>query len=103
MLNGLSYITDDLTLARFVLDIGFPEGFTDAANMDPNSPEEYKITAANVARHFLNFYETMYKDQLLQPFEYFRKLKDDDKKKLETVNNCIKHAMAVKNLSPQLE
>ena len=101
MLNGLSYITDDLTLARFVLDIGFPEGFTDAANMDPNSPEEYKITAANVARHFLNFYENTYKNQLLQPFEYFRKLKGSDD--IGTVNNCIKHAMGVKDLDPKLE
>ena len=61
MVNGLSYITDDLTLARFVLELGFPEGFTDAANMDPNSPEEYKITATNVANHFIKFYENSYK------------------------------------------
>ena len=61
MCNGLSYITDDITIARFVLEMGFPAGFTDEANMDPNSPEEYKITAANVAKHFLSFYENTYK------------------------------------------
>ena len=59
--NGLSYITDDITLARFVLEMGFPAGFTEAAIMDPNSPEEYKITAANVAKHYLAFYENTYK------------------------------------------
>ena len=61
MVNGLSYITDDLTLARFVLEVGFPEGFTDAANMDPNSPEEYKINASNVSWHFISFYKNTYK------------------------------------------
>ena len=68
MLNGLSYLTEDLTIARFILDVGFPDGFTDDANMDPNSPEEYKITAANVAKHFTRFYEDIYKTQLLHTF-----------------------------------
>ena len=103
MLNGLSYITDDLTLARFVLDVGFPEGFTDAANMDPNSPEEYKITAANVAKHFLRFYEDTYRSQLLHPFEYYMKLKSSEEASLSTINSCIKHAMSCKELNPKLE
>ena len=29
VLNGLSYITDDITLARFIVDVGFPLEFND--------------------------------------------------------------------------
>ena len=29
VLNGLSYITDDLALARFILEAGFPVEFND--------------------------------------------------------------------------
>ena len=102
MCNGLSYITDDLTLARFVLDMGFPAGFTDAANIDPDSPEEYKITASNVAKHFLSFYEETYKQQLKHPFDYFASANDKEAA-LVTVNNCIKHGMGVKHLETRLE
>ena len=104
MCNGLSYITDDLTLARFVHQVGFPEGFTDAANVDPNAPEEFKITAANVSNHFLMFYETTYKKQLSHPFEYFRNQKNDEKA-IETINSCIRHAFNYKEkeLDPKVE
>ena len=29
VLNGLSYITDDITLSRFIVDVGFPLEFND--------------------------------------------------------------------------
>ena len=29
VINGISYITEDLTLARFIIEAGFPEGFND--------------------------------------------------------------------------
>lgn len=56
VLNGMSYITEDLTIARYIFDIGFPEQFNDQSNQDPQCAEEHKINAGNVCNHFLSVY-----------------------------------------------
>lgn len=53
VLNGLSYITDDITITRFIVETGFPEEFTDEQNAKPNCPEELKINAGNICNNFL--------------------------------------------------
>jgi len=38
--NGMSYITEDFTIARAILDEGFPKGFNEASFADPNADYE---------------------------------------------------------------
>ena len=56
MLNGLSYVTDDLTIARFVVEAGFPEEFNDQSNQDPDCHDDHKINHYNICKHFLGYY-----------------------------------------------
>jgi hypothetical protein len=46
--NGLSHVTEDLTIAKFLVETGFPEGFTDENNSDPNGDEDLKFTEENI-------------------------------------------------------
>ena len=57
VINGISYITDDLTLARFVVDAAFPTNFGESAKPGQAEDEDLKIVSENVARYFLNMYE----------------------------------------------
>ena len=36
--NCVSYMTEDITLAKFVLAVGFDKDFTDQSNADPDAP-----------------------------------------------------------------
>lgn len=101
MLNGLSYITDDLTLARFVLEAGFPVEFNDQSNQDPNCPEELKINASNVCNHFLSMYQRYYENQILCLLKFFMDKNDDDNQ-LRLLQKCIMHAMSARELNPNL-
>ena len=76
VLNGLSYITDDLTLARFIVEAGFPVDFNDQSNADRNCPDELQITAPNVCQHFLKTYETVYEKQISFLLQYYLKKND---------------------------
>lgn len=71
VMNGLSYVTDDFTIARFIVESSFPEEFNDQMNKDPNCPEELKFNSSNVCNHFLSMYQKMYQESLLPLFEYF--------------------------------
>ena len=62
VLNGLSYITDDITLARFIVDVGFPLEFNDTQNASADCPEELKITSQNVCNNFLSMYQRAYEN-----------------------------------------
>ena len=79
VINGISYITEELTIARFIVDYGFPAGFGGTAgggaaavagpiNTTPGQsseasaidPASLSIDAINVVQHFIAFYERTY-------------------------------------------
>ena len=84
VLNGLSYITDDLTLARFIVEAGFPVEFNDQSNQNPECPEELKISASNVCNHFLSMYQRAYENQMLLLLQYFLD-KDDNENQIRVM------------------
>ena len=99
VINGISYITEEATLARFIIDAGFPVGFNDQNNLDPNAEPELKINANNVANHFLDFYKRTFESQLSLPFNNLKELiskNRNEKEILKLVESCIKHAMNIK-------
>jgi len=58
--NGISYITEDFTLAKFLIDTGYPDDFTEAMNADPNAPEHCKFISSNLSSHFLYYYKEVF-------------------------------------------
>ncbi len=78
VLNGLSYVTDDLTLARFIFEEGFPMDFNEESNKKPDCPEELKINSNNVCNHFLSMYQKVYESQMYLLLQYFLKQRDSE-------------------------
>lgn len=78
VLNGLSYITDDLTLARFIVEVGFPTEFNEKSNQSPDCPEDLKINAANVCKYFLSLYQRVYENQIFLLLKFFLNKNDNE-------------------------
>lgn len=78
MLNGLSWITDDISIARFIVTNGFPADFSDEANSDPDCREELKINSSNVCNHFLSMYQRAYESQMFVLLQHFLEKNEDE-------------------------
>ena len=101
VLNGLSYITDDLQLARFMVESGFPIDFNEKTNRDPDCPEDLKINATNVCTYFLKPYEKAFENQIAHLLQYFVNKNDADAQ-INILQRCLMHALGVRELDPTL-
>jgi len=59
--NGLSYITEDFEIAKFIINEHFPKSFT---HESIEQTSESKITSSAVSTHFLSHYKNLYQDML---------------------------------------
>ena len=62
--NGISYITEENVIARFLLQQGYPPEMSDTTNSDPNADESLKYTSMSLSQHFLLFYRSTFEQQL---------------------------------------
>lgn len=58
--NGLSYVTEDLKIAEYILEKGFPKDFNEANNAMENGNPDLKFETQNICRNFLHFYKTRF-------------------------------------------
>jgi len=58
--NGLSHITEDITIAQYVLSKGFPKDFNEKSNSEEDGNPDLKFTCLNISQNYLNFYKTKF-------------------------------------------
>lgn len=56
IINGFSWITEDYTIAQFIFNRAFSKAFRHSDQNDPNLPEQFKITSANLTKSFVMMY-----------------------------------------------
>ena len=62
LLNGLSYITDELCIAKFILENGLPKDFlSKLASKDLDENEEKIPTSTYISKQLFDYYEEVHK------------------------------------------
>lgn len=56
IINGFSWVTEDLTIADYIFNNTFSKEFRDANQNDPSLPEELQITGKNLSEAFVEIY-----------------------------------------------
>jgi len=72
--NCISYMTEDITLAKFVIAKGFDKDFTDLSNADADAPQHLKFTETNICEGFLKFYKAKFESQVEAQLTLFKSI-----------------------------
>ncbi len=61
--NGMSFITEDITIAKFIRNKCCPEDFTDL--------NQTKVDGQMISKNYLKFYQNLFEEQLIAQLNYF--------------------------------
>jgi hypothetical protein len=71
IINGFSWVTEDFTLAQFIFNRAFSKAFKQCDQNDPNLPEQFKISSANLTESFVMLYQKVYEEQMRANLEVY--------------------------------
>jgi serine/threonine protein kinase len=102
--NGISCVTEDFTIAKYILDSGFPKGFLNAYKIEKmdndesrkgsgqtiksDKKDEHKINSHNITQYFLDFYTEQFEEQMRKQFDTFKE-SEQQQEALSAVRDCI--------------
>lgn len=58
ILEGISHITGDLELAKYIIEFGFPDEFNEENNAKSNPKPDHIFNHLNIGHNYLKFYKS---------------------------------------------